>query len=187
MRSPGIDSAKRPSDGRKVSRPAPRDEPLAIRREGQAVDDIGVTGEPSDQLASREFVEANVANFIITNAKSGRHEPTHRDVADGVEIKTSSAFEKLIATKPPGTQLRLLVMSGGSERRISVTLTERKIGTIVAPCSCSTLAGTWRSSRAFPSRRMECSWSRLGMTRSSASGTGGRARSSEPSAGRSRR
>jgi WD40 repeat protein len=47
------------------------------------------------------------------------------DVADGVEIKTSSAFEKLIATKPPGTKLRLLVVSGGSERRISVTLTAR--------------------------------------------------------------
>jgi WD40 repeat protein len=47
------------------------------------------------------------------------------DVADGVEIETSSAFERLIATKPPGTELRLRVLSGGSERRVSVTLAER--------------------------------------------------------------
>jgi WD40 repeat protein len=47
------------------------------------------------------------------------------DVADGVEMETSSAFEKLITTKPPGAELRLRVMSGGSERRVSVTLAEQ--------------------------------------------------------------
>jgi WD40 repeat protein len=47
------------------------------------------------------------------------------DVADGVEMETSSAFEKLIATKPPGTELRLRIMSDGSERRVSVTLAEQ--------------------------------------------------------------
>jgi WD40 repeat protein len=47
------------------------------------------------------------------------------DVADGVEMETSSAFERLIGTKPPGTELRLRVLSGGSERRITATLAER--------------------------------------------------------------
>ena len=47
------------------------------------------------------------------------------DVADGVEMETSSAFVKLIAAKPAGTELRLRIISGGGERRINVTLAEQ--------------------------------------------------------------
>jgi WD40 repeat protein len=47
------------------------------------------------------------------------------DVVDGVEIETSSAFEKLLAMKSPSAQLRLRVLSGGSERRVTVSLAER--------------------------------------------------------------
>src|SRR5262249_35077413 len=47
------------------------------------------------------------------------------DSVDGVEVETSSAFEKAIAAKSPGAEIRLRVWSGGRERRVSVTLSER--------------------------------------------------------------
>jgi WD40 repeat protein len=46
------------------------------------------------------------------------------DLVDGVEVETSSAFEKTIAAKSPGSEIRLRVLSGGRERRIAVTLAE---------------------------------------------------------------
>jgi WD40 repeat protein len=41
---------------------------------------------------------------------------------DNVEPETSSDFERTIAAKSPGTELRLRVLSGGRERRITVIL-----------------------------------------------------------------
>src|SRR5262249_36852523 len=47
------------------------------------------------------------------------------DGIDGVEVETGSAFEKTITARPPGTDVRLRVLSGGRERRVTVTLAER--------------------------------------------------------------
>jgi WD40 repeat protein len=47
------------------------------------------------------------------------------DSVDGVEVETSSIFEKTIAAKSPGSEIRLRVWSGGHERRIMATLVER--------------------------------------------------------------
>jgi WD40 repeat protein len=44
---------------------------------------------------------------------------------DNVEPETSADVDKTIATKSPGTEIRLRLLSGGRERRISVTLAER--------------------------------------------------------------
>jgi len=46
------------------------------------------------------------------------------DGVDGIEVETSSAFEKTITAKPSGSEVRLRVLSGGRERRITVTLGE---------------------------------------------------------------
>jgi WD40 repeat protein len=44
---------------------------------------------------------------------------------DNVEPETAADIEKVLAAKPPGTELRLRIMSGGSERRVIVTLAEQ--------------------------------------------------------------
>src|SRR5262245_60108878 len=54
------------------------------------------------------------------------------DLIDGVEVETSAAFEKAIAAKSPGSEVRLRVRSGGRERRIALTLGERPKVQIVA-------------------------------------------------------
>jgi PDZ domain/WD domain, G-beta repeat len=46
------------------------------------------------------------------------------DLADGVEVETSSTVEKTITAKSPNTQVRLRAWSGSRERRIAVTLAE---------------------------------------------------------------
>jgi WD40 repeat protein len=56
--------------------------------------------------------------------KSGLKTGDIIDLLDGVEVETSSAFEKTIAAKSPTTEVRLRVLSGGRERRITVTLAE---------------------------------------------------------------
>jgi C-terminal processing protease CtpA/Prc len=43
---------------------------------------------------------------------------------DGFEPETSADLEKAIAAKSPGTDLRLRLLSGGRERRVTVTLAE---------------------------------------------------------------
>jgi C-terminal processing protease CtpA/Prc len=47
------------------------------------------------------------------------------DLVDGVEVETSSVFEKTIAAKSPGSDIRLRVLSGGHERRVTVKLAEQ--------------------------------------------------------------
>jgi len=47
------------------------------------------------------------------------------DGIDGVEVETSSAFEKTTAASSPNTKVRLRVLSDSRERRVAVTLTER--------------------------------------------------------------
>jgi WD40 repeat protein len=44
---------------------------------------------------------------------------------DNVEPDTSADFEKAIAAKSPGAEVRLRVLSGGRERHVAVTLAER--------------------------------------------------------------
>ena len=68
-------------------------------------------------------------------------------------IDNSSDVEAYLAGKQPGTELRLQVLSGGRERRVTATLATRpgqQVGTQVVdanevPYLCSTPAGTWRS------------------------------------------
>jgi hypothetical protein len=46
-------------------------------------------------------------------------------VVDGVEVEASADFERIVAAKPPGADIRLRVMSNGRARRVTATLAER--------------------------------------------------------------
>ena len=52
---------------------------------------------------------------------------------DGVEAETSGELEKAIALKSPGAEVLLRVLSGGRERRVTVTLAERPKVAVALP------------------------------------------------------
>lgn len=89
-------------------------------------DVLDVTKAEADRLKwdAPHGVKVGVVASGSPASKAGLKAGDIIDLADGVEIETSSAFEKLLATKSPSDQLRLRVLSGGSERRITVTLAE---------------------------------------------------------------